>query len=283
MAGCGGGNEIGGEVDNDLPSALSALQGGNEITPFDSYAIDGLSLYRVALVGVADLSRCNVVGVSTDGEQLISGAALFTRLGDGLTPDEQARRALDILLGKQGGQPLQPDEEMGRQFASEAEWALVRAPAVEAGVLTFFDLRGEMAPSVVRQQVTLATGAVQTTGVGELVREPEPAGVFCEPIAACGCWTGCARFAPQGEQFRAVGGELSGQLFGRTRDCSTLSGGETCRRVCDADGPDATCQDGLSRADEECTEACPPTEAPFHCESSTSGCFRVEHPRRAAR
>jgi hypothetical protein len=104
----------------------------------------------------------------------------------------------------------------------------------------------------------------------------------CEPLAVCGCWMECARFealdAPADPPpFRSE----DGRLWERRRDCTTLSGRETCRRVCASDAPDASCWDGLvPQGGEECTGSCPPTEAPFHCESSPSGCVRVDHPNR---
>lgn len=275
--GCGGGG-------NELPSALARYSEGHEVTRFTGYSVSGLTLYRVALVGVSDLDRVSVVGVEEEGEGLVSGEALFLRMRGELRAEELARRAFDTLLGAQGHRPLSPDSERV-QFATEEEWALVRAPAVENGSLTFWALQGSMSPEVVRHQVDLESGRVETTSARELVpeeRDADEEDAFCEPLAACGCWVGCARFVADGDHFRVVDGAHERQIFDRRSDCTTDDGDETCRRVCDADGPEATCRDGLVPREEECGEACPPTEAPYHCEAAGEGCFRVAHPRRAA-
>lgn len=125
-----------------------------------------------------------------------------------------------------------------------------------------------------------ASEEVEPAEEGDLGADESEA--FCEPLAVCGCWMGCARVVATGDTFRVVDGVHAGQVMRREPDCSTISGNETCRRVCDADGPDADCRDGLVPEAETCTEACPPTEARYHCETAGDGCFRVAHPRRSA-
>jgi HEAT repeat protein len=112
-----------------------------------------------------------VVGVDAHGA-LVDGPELFRRAVPGLAPMESARRAVDMLLAGHGA-PLDP--AVDKPIFSKEEWALVAAPDVQGGVLTFWTYQGEMAPQVVRIQVTLATGELARRPASWILHPPEAA------------------------------------------------------------------------------------------------------------
>jgi len=217
----------------------------------------------------------------------VAGVELLRRAGGTPGPEELARRVLGALLGRAFEEPLRPGEERS-SFATAAEWALVQPPRVEGGRLSFFAMEGDMAPTLVEQSVELETfGVTRRTAReillarGETVVISEP---LCVPFASCGCWSGCMRVervaapAKSVATVRVVEGPYAGKILEQRHECS----GERCFAVCTFDAPDSFCGDPYLMVDEACTGACPPSEAPFHCDTHEDRCERVEHPGRVA-
>lgn len=282
--GCGGSTASGdGE---DLPRAIREMDEHDyaEVQPFDGWSVQGVRLYRMSWA-VPDHSVSYIIGIDESGA-LLRGPDLMRRFGD-LPPEELATRAIGVLLGEHGRQPLSPDSE--RTFGSEAEWEVVAAPRMEGDTLVFYMLEGEMAPGLVERRLDTRTYGLETQDLIQVIVDRGDIAVVggprCVAIARCGCWDGCVRAetvrVPEGRRgtHRLVDGEAAGTLLDRHEECA----GTDCFRVCRVDAPDAHCDDGaLAPVDEECEESCPPSEAPYHCETLESACRRVEHPGRHA-
>lgn len=286
IAGCGADDHDHG---GGIPEAIRAVAQHQEVEAFSGWSVPGVSLYRMSFA-VPDHSSSTIVGLDDASGEVLRGAALMRRIGDA-PPEVLAARVFDVLLGQQGAQPL--TAEARGSLGTDAEWAEVRPARVEGDALVFFGWRGEMAPELVEHRVSTATWEVQTRPVPEVIaasgRRAAIGGPRCLPHSACGCWLGCASFqlvrAPghsPDEAWFVVVGEEDGPLYRQRHDCTTLSGAETCARICRADTPDATCEDAVLPESETCTEACPPTEAFFHCEQHEDGCRQVDHPARRA-
>lgn len=277
LASCGDGGGT------SLPPALESMRAGHEITPFDAWRVPGVDLYRVTIVGVADLTRSSVVGVDARGA-LVTGPALMERMGV-LPPDELATRALAVLLGAAHESPRAPTEPRPR-FVGEDEWALVTAPTIEDGTLVFWRTTGDMDPELVEVRIDTTRWTVESRRAVDVLlargRTVVTGAPFCAPVARCGCWSGCERLQwvrlPNDDRSIArlvVGdGEGDGELFVREERCEA----GRCLRVCAADRPDAHCHDALvPLAEHGCAESCPPSEAPFHCDTYADRCERVAH------
>jgi hypothetical protein len=268
-----------------VPAALRALAPDEEIEPFVRWSVPGVRLYCLSQA-VPDQTTSRVVGIDAETGAVVAGTELLRR-GGAAAPDELARRVFGALLGQAFYEPLGPGDERS-SFVSEREWSLVQPARVEQGRLVFFSLQGDMAPELVEQRVDLATFAVTTRSAREVLLDRGEtvvlSGPLCIPLATCGCWDGCARVeqvAVPGRDVAAVrflDGPRAGQLLELRHECSD----GRCFTVCAADLPDAICGDPYLSTDEECTESCPPSEAPFHCESTGAGCTRIAHPGRAA-
>lgn len=275
--GCGGSASTAASV----PRALRARAEHEEVVPYAGFTVPGLTLYR-ASGAVPDHGWSYVVGIDADGNA-VEGAALMGRLG-ALAPDVFAQRALAILLREEGSTPLTP-EDPRPSFATEQEWTIVRAPRDEGESVVFYVMAGEMAPSLDEVSVHRRTFAVtHRSAVDVLLARGETVALHttCRPFVACGCYDGCKRFTavrvpPSGEVRYRIEGATTDALYAEAAPCT----GARCARVCRADVPDASCDPALIRVDEECGEACPPSEASFHCETLESGCREIAHPVRS--
>lgn len=282
LGSCGGGAAEGPSMDR--PAALAEYGDGYDVTPFTGWSVPGVRLYTVVLVGVADLSRAHVVGVDGSGA-LVRGPALMDRMGE-LPPEELAARVMSVLIGKHGSRALTPGERLS-ELGTDAQWARVRAPAIVDGALVFYALVGDMSPELVEHRVQLEEWTVSTRSVTDvLLAEGETVAIgsaSCQPFTVCGCWSGCARMEPvrrpgiEEPTFRVVGGEHAGVLGTRHGSCA---GGAarptTCARACRSDTAEAPCDDAIE-LEVACGEACPPSEAPYHCVTYEDRCERVDH------
>lgn len=265
-----------------VPSVLRERAANEEIVPYDGFTIAGLRLFR-ASGAVPDHGWSYIVGVDRDGA-LVEREALMARLGP-LDPETFAVRAIAILLREEGQRPLLPTDERP-QFVSEAGFEVVTAPRREGDTIIFFVMEGEMSPRLVEVRVDATTYAVtQRSGddvllaLGRVVETNIP---LCQPYATCGCYDGCRRFTsvrvpPSGDVRFRLEDDAERPLFAPAAACT----GARCARVCRVDAPTANCDPALVRENEPCTEACPPSEAPYHCETLVSGCRVVPHPVRA--
>lgn len=277
---CGGQT---GSSGSSLPSALDDLSARGEVIPFSGWSVEGVALYRAAWA-VPDRSTVRIVGV--EGDALLEGPALMRRMGDGLGPADLAERALGVLMDRGMHSPLTPDDER-TQFASEQEWTVVEAPRLEERTVVFYTFAGEMNPTLNEHRLDLDTMQVQSRPVSDVLvargEEVVHGDARCVAIAPCGCWDGCVRavsvqIPPEGEwAHRVVEGEYDGMLL--TQDDSCHEG--TCFSVCRADSPTAHCDNyAFVPAELECGEACPPSEAPYHCDTYADRCEQVDHPIR---
>jgi hypothetical protein len=145
-----------------------------QVEKFGGYKVDGLVLMQVQGQSVPDRNGDRfVVGVDGGGK-LVEGFDLFRRAAVGQAPAEQARRVFDTLL-KGHGSPLDPARDQPLSMFPKEVWAMVKAPAVSDGVLTFWFIEGEMAPSVTRGTLDLATGALARRSAGDILHPPEAA------------------------------------------------------------------------------------------------------------
>jgi hypothetical protein len=139
---------------------------------FTGYTISGLTLWHVQGPSVPDRNGDSlVVGVDARGG-LVEGQELYRRAVPGLPPADCARRAVEMLMAGHG---RAIDPAVDKPIFSREEWTLVKAPEIAGGVLTFFTYQGEMAPSVVRIQVTQATGELARRPAGWILHPPEAA------------------------------------------------------------------------------------------------------------
>jgi hypothetical protein len=141
--------------------------------PSDAFKVPGLTLYWVT--GPAEPDRNGpsfIVGVDADGN-LVENRELFKRAVLGLSPADAARRAFDTLLGSAGGEALDPAKDKRPRLIRPDDWALVRAPAIDNGVLTFWMSDGDRRPSVLRLQIPLASGIVERRWPDEVRHPPE--------------------------------------------------------------------------------------------------------------
>ncbi|MCB9592594.1 MAG: hypothetical protein H6719_07670 [Sandaracinaceae bacterium] len=285
LTACGAGGDGGASI----PDAIREVAQHREVEPFTGWSVPGVTLYRVSF-SVPDRSEASVIGLDDASGAVLRGPGLMRRIG-ARPPDELARRVFDVLLGQQGGAPITAEDR--GTLGTDAEWATVAPAHLEDGALVFFGWRGEMAPELVEHRVDTTTWEMSTRSATEVIvasgRRAAVGGARCMPRSTCGCWSGCAAYqlvrapgrSPDEAVFVAVG-EEDGPLYAQRRHCTTLGGRETCARVCRVDSPTAQCDDAIVAEEEECTEACPPTEAPYHCELLVEGCRRVDHPIRAA-
>jgi hypothetical protein len=145
----------------------------NTIDPWTAYKLPGLELWHVVGLSMPDRNGPSfVVGVDAQGN-LVEGVELFKRAAAGLPPADEARRAFDTILARAGGTALDPAKDKPMSMIPPADWALVRAPAIEKGVLTFWMYEGEMDPGVVRAQITLSTGVLVHRTPEEVRHPPE--------------------------------------------------------------------------------------------------------------
>lgn len=284
VCGCGscGGAQEGAESD-DIPEVVAALATDAEVIRFTGWSAEGLELYRVSWA-VPDHSSSRVVAVDGEGA-LLEGPELMRRFGE-LAPDELAVRAFAVLLQTQGAEPLTPADRESIQFGTDEEWAVVEPARREEGALVFFALQGEMAPELVEHRMDLESFAIATRPVADVVvanGDRVPVGdPRCVAHGYCGCWRGCVRVqtvrGPEGEAHRILDGEAAGIELHHRESCYE----GTCFQVCVADTPEARCDPGIYEANEPCTGACAPSEAPYHCETLVDGCRQVDHPNRSA-
>lgn len=228
---CGAGTSAGPGSGPDAP----------DVTPFTEWSVPGLTLTR-RCYAVPDQSTCAVVGATADGSE-VGGRALWSRIASdaSLAADDLARRAIAVLLGEAGSEPLGPesDRSLWGSFVSDAEWAIVQAPARENDWVVFDFVEGEMSPQANRIRVHLASGTVERAPLAELasLRAEASGAVLCAPALTCGCDRGCVRFEPVpavrgGERFREVGGDPPA-LYYRTRaGWMALAGAEECGESC---------------------------------------------------
>jgi hypothetical protein len=283
--GCGAGNGGG-----SIPDAIRSFAQHREVEPWSGWSVPGVTLYRVSFA-VPDRSESSIVGLDTENGGVLAGAALMRRI-ETREPALLASRAFDVLLASQGSQPLTPEQRSS--LGTDEEWAEVRPARIEGTVLVFWAFRGEMAPELVEHRVDTERWELTTrTAIDVIVasgRRATYGGERCLPRSSCGCWQGCARYEPvrvpgrdRAEVLLVIVGQEAGGLFVQRHDCTTVEGRETCARICDADHPQATCHDAVVSEEEGCSEACPPSEALYHCELVEGGCRQVDHPiRRAA-
>lgn len=268
----------GGTASTGLPAALRTRGETEEIRPFTDFAVPGLALY-LASGAVPDHGWSYVIGVAEDGS-LVEGAALMARFG-AMTPDLFAARVISVLLREHGASPVLPGGEPSQRVSEQAA-RIVHAPRIADGSLVFFFLEGEMSPTLNEIRVDARTFALTRRSAdevllaaGETVLTGQAA---CQPFARCGCYDGCRRFMtirvpPDGATRFRLEGESEAVLFEAGAPCT----GERCARVCRADTESAYCDPALVRIAEECGEACPASEAPYHCETLSTGCRVVPH------
>jgi hypothetical protein len=281
---CRGGGGGGSSGSGGIPPAIAAMakDRGAEVTKYTGWQVPGITLYRI-VVTADDLSDVSVVGVDDKTGAVVQGSDLVRRMGN-LPPAELAERVNDVLLGG-GDRPLSPADERN-SLVTELEWTAVAAPAVDGNTLVFFAMRGEMRPELYEYRVALDTFEVKMqSAVDVLVARGQtvPVGsASCEPLQLCGCWNGCARFqqvrvpdatAPVWHRIDTTPPEPYVRL-----DCT----GPTCTQWCAADTAQARCQPVLRTEQVKCDESCPPSEAPYHCDTYADRCEQVAHPKRAA-
>jgi hypothetical protein len=267
----------------NVPRALRERAESQEVVPFDGFPVTGLELYRVS-GSVPDHGWSFVVGIDAGG-RLVEREALMRRLGP-LEPAVLASRALAVLLGQLGQATVNPSDPRS-QFSSEDEWSVITAPRREGDEVVFFLMEGEMHPTLNEVRVDANTFVVSHRAAADLVlasgRNVSIGPEMCAPISLCGCWSGCGRFEPfrvpneSVIRYLARDGSRVGTFYAPAPACT----GNACARTCRIDMLDATCDAALlPTTPEECTEACPPSEAPYHCDTLVTGCRRIEHPVR---
>jgi len=270
-------------VSSEVPEALTELAANAEVMRFDGWTVEGLTLYRVSWA-VPDRSSARVVAIDAQGA-LVEGRALMRRFGE-LAPAELATRAFAVLLEMQGAEPLTRADRESISFGTDEEWAVIEPARREEGALVFYALQGEMAPELVEHRMDLGSFEITTRTVVEVAIErgaDVPVGdPRCVAHASCGCWRGCVRVqalrGPEGERHRILDGGDAGSSLVRRESCHE----GTCFQVCVADTPGARCDPGVFEpANETCTGACAPSEAPYHCETLVDGCRQVAHPTRS--
>lgn len=222
--------------------------------PFTGWSMPGVTLHR-SCQEADDRSSCGVWGTDDATGGRLSGQELFARLPADTSAEVLASRAQDLLLGRAGHAPLGPDEAASSSFVSEEERSVITAPRLEAGVLVFYALEGEMHPTAMELRVDRTNANVTRTPVAELWVERAPAtgDALCAPVVHCGCDDGCARvdrvMLPNGnERFRRLDGREPRILY----------------RVAESGS--------LEPLNEPCTEACPPHAAPYTCTIEGASC-----------
>jgi len=144
------------------------------VSRFEGYKIEGLTLWRVVGQSMPDRKGDQVV-VGVDGRGgLVEGWPLMQRAAPGLSPSELTRRVFDMLLAGHGD-PLDPATDKPWSMFPPEHWALVKAPSVADGVLTFWFVEGEMAPRVVRGTLELKTGELARRSARDVLDPPENA------------------------------------------------------------------------------------------------------------
>lgn len=115
------------------------------------------------------------------------------------------------------------------------------------------------------------------------VLDPGPTGPDdrCEGlVGACGGWIDCVRVRPDPTgPGRFVGvGPNAGHLYDENHDCAS----GVCNEVCSG-GSGNVCRPGLTERipDMACSEAIPPSHAPFTCWMQDGACVRGPDPRMA--
>ena len=234
LAACAGASGAGEEEETArLPDALHPFSQGYEVTPFDAYVIDGVSLFRVATTGRRP--RSTVVGVEDASGALLERSALFTRAAENRPPEVLAVIATDTVLGRHGDRPLFP-RGPHPEWLSAADAALITAPAAADNRVTFF-LADDAQQSLSRFEIGLAGSSVQIRSAEQL-RASTP---FCVPQLDCGCWIGCVQLRRlDDDTVEVTSGPGQGETRQRGRVC-TQSDPPICAAVCDADTEDATC------------------------------------------
>lgn len=259
-----------------------------EITPFTGYAVPGVDLFEVNWA-VMDAGSAFVVGLGQRDGKLIAGPALFARIArERLSADVLARRAYGIVVQKDrpSDEVLTTPEACRRQMPGSARCAIVSAPKVEGGVLTFYAFQiSHMELYPMEHRVVLATGEATSRRDLEVFRERglpiDFSGPECRALIACGEWTGCARVT-------SVEGAVPLTVTHRRLDTdsttSYLTSVNKCEgRICFV----SFAEDGVYRMDalapvgETCARVARPSEAPFHCvpvltDHTVTGCTRVE-------
>lgn len=233
-------------------TAASGGGGAEGAQPFTGWSAPGLALERRCEVA-DDLSSCWVVARDASGTEL-SGHALWTRVArePGLDADALARRAIDVLLGEAGQEPMRPDGDRSAyaSFVDDAQWAIVRAPSIEADWVVFDFFEGEMAPRAVRVRVHLPSGTIERRSLAEIAsaRAAAIGPPICAPALVCGCDRGCVRFEPvppvRGTaRFREIGGSGESLVFRDPRGWMQSVLDEACEESCPtpAHPPDYAC------------------------------------------
>ncbi|MBN8613270.1 MAG: hypothetical protein J0L92_21940 [Deltaproteobacteria bacterium] len=221
---------------------------------FTGWTMSGVTLHR-SCQEADDRSSCGVWGTDDATGSRLSGEELFQRLPSDTSAAVLASRAQDLLLGRSGQEPLDPEAAATSSFVSEGERSVITAPRLEENVLVFYALEGEMHPTAMELRVDRRTSSVTRTPVVELWVERADAdeGPLCLPLVRCGCDDGCARVdrvtLPNGNQrFRRLDGRTPRILY----------------RV-EGSG-------SLEALNESCTEACPPHAAAYTCTLDGEAC-----------
>ena len=274
-------------ADSDTVSAqrrvLHTLSEGHDVQPFDGWSVHGLQLYVVQRRGPNPTGRRWVVGIDERSGELVQSASLMERLPS-LHADVLALRALSILIERHGVSPLRSDSP--RDPAVEAvDWNLIAAPRSDGEELVFWALVERFEPTLTEYRVDLHDWSVDWSEASEVrtaqgeVQARGPS--HCEPVARCGCFVGCERVQPITDTraarrrpqhlFRALD-HLGQRLLRDSCDEGP------CWRVCRSVQPGTVCLGALIPEEpEECTESCPESTAPFHCETSADSCRRIDH------
>jgi hypothetical protein len=139
--GCGGGAQSG------LPYALRDRTDAWTFQPYSGFTVPGLTLY-LAVGFDPHGGPSYVVGVDTE-DHVVESEALMRRLGP-LSPDVFASRAIAILLGETGMDPVLPTDDY-LPPVTEHEWTVVRAPRREGNAVVFYFMRADAVPVKLRE------------------------------------------------------------------------------------------------------------------------------------
>jgi len=214
---------------------------------FTGWTMSGVTLHR-SCQEADDRSSCGVWGTDDATGSRLSGEELFQRLPEDTSAEVLASRAQDLLLGRSGQEPLDPEAAAASSFVSEGERSVITAPRLEANVLVFFALEGEMHPTAMELRVDRQTSRITRTPVVELWVERADAddGPLCLPLVRCGCDDGCARVdrvtLPNGNQrFRRLDGRTPRILYRVESSGSLQALNEACEEACPPHAADYTC------------------------------------------
>ncbi len=282
LLGCG--SEGTSRPDEAMELTLERLGEGHTVRPVEGWTVSGLRLVSVERDGPNPLERRWVVGVDEVSGEVVRGPELMARLPEA-HPATLAARALSILVERHGSLPLRSGDERDAAIP-EAQWALISAPSQSPSELVFWALVEQFERTLIEYRVRTRDWSLDWREAAEVlaaegaIEDSGPS--FCDAVARCGCFSGCERVQPVVDPrhpdqviFRALDANRGQRLV--RGECVESS----CSRVCVAP-PGATCVGALVPMEPQaCTVSCPPSIAPFHCETSADACRRIEHERTA--